>query len=157
MFFALRPVASVAFALAGVLIASWREQAGSDEPEVYGGCPEAAPCPPCLEAGLRGLRAGIHSLLARSDSLLEVIVGVCAACVLYVAGRACSRASRACTRWFCETSSTRRSRRVAGRYAVPTGIKAIGDIPRGSRLLAREVDLVPGDLAQSRSDDGGWR
>ena len=136
MFFALRPVASVAFALAGVLIASWREQAGSDEPEVYGGCPEAAPCPPCLEAGLSGFRAGIYSLVARSDSLLEVIVGISVACVLYVAGRACSHAAGACSRWCCETSSTRRSRRVAGRAAVPAWPKAIGDIPRGSRLLA---------------------
>ena len=136
MFFALRPVASVAFALAGVLIASWREQAGSNEPEVYGGCPEAAPCPPCLEAGLTGLRAGALALLTRSDSLFEVLVGVAAACTLFVVGRTLRHAAASCRWWCCETSSTRRSRRVAGRAAVPAWPKAIGDIPRGSRLLA---------------------
>ena len=157
MFSALRPVSSIAAALAGVLIASWLErESSSDEPEVFGGCPEAPPCPPCLEAGLTGLRSQVLSLLLRSDNSLEVIVGIGAACAIFVAGRALSHAASYCSRCCCETTSTRCARRVAGRAAIPGGHEASGDFHGGSGLLARKAYPVPGNLAQLRDYDGRW-
>ena len=132
---AFRSLASIAVGLSGVLIAFYNDHAAEVEETSPGEffCPAPPPCP---EVEVSGFRAWVFGLLLREDSLLEA--GACAGvlCVAYVLYRLFSHGCRACRKCCCQSRSRRQGRRVSGGAAVPAGYEALGDLRRGSRVLA---------------------